>query len=134
MFHSKLLEAHETAPFIEQFHIFGHGIQNGVSEEEHLRKLLAECAGLIGLLILKDNVPKAMATLLPEPTEDSHFTGTGIVCVHLAGSDLGVPGMRHVHKALRELAIANESSWYSISSRVSQFEYRNRYYMIGETP
>ena len=131
-FQTKLLLSDETAPFIERFHIYGHGIANGVDEATHLQRLLNETAGLLGLLVLKDYEPVAMITLLPGIVEDSHFLGAGLVCVHFAGSGLGVSGMRTVHRALTTLAKQEGAAWYSLSSRVSTYEYRNRYYMIGD--
>lgn len=131
-YNTVLLSPDDTAPFIEKFHVFGHGIANGLSETEHLRRIMRETQGLLGLLILHGTEPVGMVTLLPYTAEDSHFQGTGIVCVHFAGHDLGVRGMRTVHQSLRRLAQQEGAGWYSLSSRVSQYEYRNRYYMIGD--
>lgn len=134
MYRARLIPSARTKPFVEQFHIYGHGIANGVSEETHLRRVLHETAGLIGILILEDDEPKAMAMIVPGPVEDSHFNGQGIICTHLAGSGLGLAGMRCLHRALRYIAKENDAQWYSMSHRVSKFEYRNRYFMIGDTP
>lgn len=131
-FQTLMLSPDETAPYIEQFHIYGHGIANGVDEATHLQRLFKETEGLLGLLILKDFEPVAMITLLPGLVEDSHFLGAGLICVHFAGSGLGVSGMRSVHRSLRTLAKQEGAAWYSLSSRVSTYEYRNRYYMIGD--
>ncbi|QXG07773.1 hypothetical protein [Erwinia phage Zoomie] len=129
-FQTMMLDSSELTPYIEQFHIYGHGIANGVEEHEHLRRILQEAEGLIGMLVLKELEPVALITLMPGLVEDSHFNGVGLCCVHFAGSGLGLAGMRCVHRSLRELAKQNGAAWYSISSRVSTYEYRNRYYMM----
>lgn len=128
----KMLDTSELNPYLEQFHIYGHGIENGLNPDEHLRRLQVECESLIGLLILEDDAPKAMITMLPSLVEDIHFCGAGLCCVHLAGSSLGFSGARALHKALRAVALESGADWYSVSSRVSKYEYRNRYYPIGD--
>lgn len=126
----KHLDSSELDPYLEQFHVYGHGIANGLSSEEHLRRLRAECRDLHGLLILKDNVACAMLTFLPDLVEDIHFTGYGLCCVHFAGAHLGYSGVRALHRALSTMATASGAEWYSLSNRVSKYEYRNRYHML----
>ncbi len=130
---SVLLASSEIEPYVRQFHIFGHGIANGVPEDVHLQRMLKETEGQMGLLISENSEPVALATLVPGIVEDSHFPGAGLICVYLAGR-LGVSGVRYLHRCLRQLAADNGGSWYCVSSRVSTYEYRNRYYMIGEHP
>lgn len=127
-----LIHPDELPVYVEMFHMFGHGIQNGVPEEEHLRRVLNETEGLMGMVLYKNDIPVACATLWPSLLEDSHFLGAGLVVVHLAGSDVGTAGMRELHRGLRRLAKQEGASWYSVSSRVSLYEYRNRYYMLGD--
>ena len=130
MITTKIISNVEMEPFIEQFHIYGHGIQNGVDEAEHLWRIKQECSGLIGLLVLRNDKPIGLVTLLPNTIADSHFPGTGIMCIHIDGRDFGVSGVRAVKRTLRELCLSLGDSWYSMSSRVSKYEYRNRYYPV----
>ena len=130
MFEFQMLSSSELDPYLEQFHIYGHGLANGLEPEEHLRRLRAECNGLIGLLIFKNKVPVAMITMLPRLSEDIHFCGAGLCCVHFAGSGLGFRGVRALHNALSTIAKDSGANWYSISSRVSKYEYRNKYYQV----
>lgn len=126
----KMIESSELNPYLEQFHIYGHGIENGLSPEEHLRRLKVECQGLNGLLILKDNLACALITFIPNLVEDIHFIGLGLCCIHFAGSGLGYSGVKALHRALATMARESSASWYSISRRVSKYEYLNRYYML----
>lgn len=130
-FTSTLLASSEIEPYVRQFHVYGHGIANGVPEDVHLARMLRETEGQMGLLISQDSEPVALATLVPGIVEDSHFPGAGLICVYIAGR-LGSRGVRYLHRCLRDLCRLNGGSWYCVSSRVSQFEYRNKYYMIGD--
>lgn len=130
MFEFKMLPSSEINPYLEQFHVYGHGLENGLEPDEHLRRLKRECEGLIGLLILKNSTPVAMITMLPSLSEDIHFCGAGLCCVHFAGSGLGFSGVRQLHSTLKSIAVGSGASWYSVSRRVNKYEYRNRYYML----
>lgn len=128
---AKLYDTDQTKHYITLFHHYGHGIDNGLSLEEHLRRVLLEAEGMIILVISRDDKPVGAVTMVPGPVEDSHFPGQGIMCAHVAG-EFGFDGMRLVHRTLRELCKANDAQWYSMSHRVSRYEYRNRYFMIGD--
>ena len=132
MITTRIIPNDEIQPYVEQFHIYGHGIQNGVDEAEHLCRVQQECSGLIGLLILRDDIPIGLVTLIPNLVADSHFPGSGIMCIHIAGRDFGVSGVRALHRELKTLCRENGANWYSMSSRVSKYEYRNRYYPLGD--
>lgn len=131
-FTTELIPPDEVPIYIERFHMYGHGIENGVPEQEHLRRVTQEATGLLGLVIFKDNESVAMVTMLPSLVEDSHFPEAGLCCVHLAGKGLGVSGMRELHRGLKRLTLMMGGAWYSVSSRVSKYEYRNRYYPVGD--
>ncbi|WP_218814137.1 hypothetical protein [Rickettsiella endosymbiont of Dermanyssus gallinae] len=111
-----------SLPYLSQF---GHGLENGLTQEQHLSRLMELCRSTTTMLLETSSKVHAGASL--SVVEDWHFPGKTLIVNTLAGNP-GIKGMKYFLLALRKYAYQNGCSLYAIPSRVSQYEYRLKYY------
>lgn len=122
----------ETLPmYVNQFHTYGHGLENGLSEDEHKLRVLESTKGLEGIAIVNDNQVLGVGVILPKPILDAHYVDAVLHCVYLGGN-FTYRGMRAFHKAMIQECKLRGATMYSMPSRKSKFKYIVTFYEVRE--
>lgn len=111
---------------IKEFHIFGHGIELGMTEAEHLERVLAYANNHSMLLVYSGDCPVGIATLCPELQKDPHLPGLSL----WVSFTVITPGFKgaalRLYRDIVKVARLNGADWLCTSKRTADFTYTMR--------
>lgn len=111
---------------IKEFHIFGHGIELGMPETEHLERVLDWADNNSALLVFSGDVPVGMVLVCPELQKDPHYPGLSMHTMFTVVLP-GHPGATlALYRGLVRVAKANNADWLCTTKRTSDYTYTKR--------
>lgn len=111
---------------IQEFHIYGHGIELGIDPDEHLQRVLNWTANNSAIVIYSGDIPIGIVGIVPQLQRDPHFPG---LSMHTSFTVVmpGYPGATlKLYRALRTVAQLNGADWLCTSKRTSDLTYTLR--------
>lgn len=116
---------------VKDLHVFGHGLERGMSQEEHLHRVLDYMGESYVLAVQSGDTVVGAASIHPALQQDPHFPGnslqTGFIVI-----EPGHPGAaRRLLKDLRRLAEVNGADYLIVTKRISDSTYITRGFKIG---
>lgn len=111
---------------IKEFHIYGHGIELGMTHEEHLARVTDWMQNHSVLAVYSGDVVVGVVGVCPELQADPHFPGMSL---HTSFTVVlpGYPGAAlYLYKRLRDVARLNGADWLCTTKRTAAHTYTKR--------
>lgn len=126
----RFIQPDEVPFYIKKHHTRGHGIENGLSPEEHVQRLLTNTYGMYGLVVFDDTHNSiGGAILVNQLVDDAHFPCKVLHVAYMAGY-LGYTGMKALIQKLNSVTKDSGGAMFSIPRRISKYKYETRLYEV----
>lgn len=115
---------------IQDFHIYGHGIELGMDEAEHLARVTDWMQNHSVLAVLSGDVVIGVVGVCPELQKDPHFPG---LSMHTAFTVVlpGYPGAAmYLYRRLKDIARINGADWLCTTKRTAEYTYTKRGHLL----